>query len=118
MGRFSKLLETAKKPQEKQVHPPASLLANQQTSKPANLQASKEGNQQINKVVSKQGDLSVNQQNSNEVKKLTTKDKQKIGSYLTSESWIEIQTIAARTQRKDHEVLQQAVDHFLATLKK
>jgi len=99
-----KPLTTADKPSEAFT----SLLANQQTSKPTNLQTSKLANQQVSKPVSQQ----TNEQ------PLTTKEKRKYGTYLSENSIIEIQVHAVQTKRKDHEVLQEAVDFYFQNLKK
>ncbi len=79
----------------------ASLHAIQQGSKPANQQSSKE--------VSKQTGLSSNQHGSKMLKKFS--------SYLTEHSLKGLKRIAFETDRKDYEVLQEAVDTFLARLK-
>ncbi len=86
----------------------ASLLANQQTSKPVKKKTSKSANQFASKLV--------NQQTSTQP--LSTKEKKKYGTYLKEESILDIQVLAAQTKRKDHEVLQEAVDFYFASKKK
>ena len=83
----------------------ASLLANQQTSKEENQQASKEANQQTSKEEKKQTNKPVNQQASKLLKKF--------GSYLREDSIKALKQIALLTDRKDYEVLQDAVDFYL-----
>ncbi len=78
------------------------LLANQQTSKLANQQTS----------------LQENQQTSKEANQPSTKEKRKYGTYLTEESILAIQMHSIQTKRKDHEVVQEAIDRFFETLKK
>jgi hypothetical protein len=79
----------------------ASLLANQQTSKEENQLASKPANQQV----SKESDFS------------NYKLKKKFGSYLREDSILELKMHALRSGRKDHEILQEAVDQFIRNLK-
>jgi len=94
----------------------ASLLVNQQTSKlvkkktskPVNQQASKETNQQTNKLASSQSNI----------QSLSTKEKKKYGTYLREDSISKIQVHAIQTKRKDHEVLQEAVDFYFEYKKK
>jgi len=103
-----------KDPKEKREN--ASLLANQQasklvkkkTSKPANQQASKETNQQTNKLASSRPNI----------QSLSTKEKKKYGTYLREDSISKIQVHAIQTKRKDHEVLQEAVDFYFEYKKK
>jgi hypothetical protein len=103
-----------KDPKEKQEN--ASLLANQQTSKlvkkktskPVNQQTSKETNQQTNKLASSQSNI----------QPLSTKEKKKYGTYLREDSISKIQVHAIQTKRKDHEVLQEAVDFYFEYKKK
>jgi hypothetical protein len=97
-----------KDPKEKQEN--ASLLANQQTSKlvkkktskQVNQQTSKETNQQTNKLASSQSNI----------QPLSTKEKKKYGTYLREDSISKIQVHAIQAKRKDHEVLQEAVDFY------
>ncbi|SRR5258708_9363431 len=123
MGRFDELLNT--KPLERtplpQPAPPAApveepekkqvgLLANQQISKETKNQTSKEPNQQTTLLASKHATKPANQQ--------TTKEKKKYGTYLRDDSILAIQLHAVQTQRKDHEVVQEAVDRYLKSLRK
>ncbi len=102
-----------KDPKEKEN---TSLLANQQTSKLvkkktsklANQQTSKETNQQTNKLASSHSNL----------QPLSTKEKKKYGTYLREDSISKIQVHAIQTKRKDHEVLQEAVDFYFKYKKK
>ena len=109
MGRFDALTQIEKTP-SRDVPPPseeptnqyASLLANQQTSKEPNQYPSKSANLQTIKPTSHQ----------------TTKEKKKYGTYLREDSILAIQLLAVQTQRKDHEILQEAVDQFFVNPKK
>jgi hypothetical protein len=49
---------------------------------------------------------------------LTTKDKTKYGTYLTDESIQKIRIYAIQTNRDDHQIVQEAVDQYLESLKK
>jgi len=96
---------------------PAVVPANQQASKegnqperkPANPQPSKSADQQITKEAKKHASKPANQQ--------TTKEKKKYTSYLREDSISSIQILAIRTNRKDHEVLQEIVDSYFADKK-
>ena len=121
MRRFDELLNT--KPLEKTPLPQvstlsapaqeekkqANLLANQQTSKETKKYASKETNQQTALLTSKLATKPANQQ--------TTKEKRKYGTYLRDDSILAIQLLAVQTQRKDHEVVQEAVDRYFENLR-
>ena len=95
-------LPSIQKPSENQI---TSKLANQQTSKEVNQQGSKLANLQTSKEAKKQTTLPANQQTSKLVKK--------VGTYLTPESIRELKRIAWETDRKEYEVLQEAVDHYI-----
>jgi hypothetical protein len=79
-----------------------SLPANQQDSLLAKMQTSKDANQQAG--------LPANQQRSKLLKKFS--------SYLTEDSLKGLKRIAFETEKKDYEVLQEAVDFYLERLKK
>ncbi len=120
MGRFDALTELDKKPLPPTPPPvdsPAansplvenkvvSLLAKKQTSKLANQQRSLPASEQTSKEAKKQTALLANQQ--------TSKTLKKFGSYLTEGSLKNLKRIAFETDRKDYEVLQEAVDQYLA----
>jgi hypothetical protein len=89
---------------------------NQQTSKVAKKQTSKETNQQTSTLANQQGSKETNQQTSGIV--LSTKEKKKYGTYLREDSILNIQVHAIQTKRKDHEVLQDAVDYYFAKINK
>ncbi len=99
--------------QNKHADLPASqqtgLEAKKQTTLPANQQGSKQANQQTSKEVNKHADLPASQQSSKVLKKFS--------SYLTEDSLKGLKRIAFETDCKDYEVLQEAVDTFLARLK-
>ncbi len=94
-----------KDPKEKEN---AGLLANQQTSKLVKKKTSKSVNQRTNKLASSQYNL----------QPLSTKEKKKYGTYLREDSIYKIQVRAIQTKRKDHEVLQEAVDFYFEYKKK
>jgi hypothetical protein len=109
---------------------PASYPANQQTSRPGNQETDKETNQQTSEPVSQKTDLLANQQTSEPVNQedskeaneqiskptnqQTSKQLRKIGSYLREDSLKALKQIAVLTDRKDYEILQDAVDFYLA----
>ncbi len=119
MGRFDALTQLDTKP----IHQPppvteqelsqkqiASKPVNQQTNKEADHQTSRQANIQTSKSVSKQTSLPPNQQ--------TNKLLKKFGSYLPPDSLRGLKRIAFETDRKDYEVLQEAVDQYLERVKK
>jgi hypothetical protein len=88
----------------------ASLLANQQTSKLVKKKTSMLVNQQTSKETKQQtSKLAISQSN---IQSLSTKEKKKYGTYLREDSIAQIQVHAIQTKRKDHEVLQEAVDFY------
>ena len=111
MGRFDALVALEEDKEKK-----TSLLANQQTSKLVKKETSKLANQLTSKEANQQASKPVNSQTSNQT--LTTKEKKKYGTYLREDSILEIQIYAAQTQKKDHEVLQDAVDFYMKHHKK
>ncbi len=86
------------------------LHANQQTNKDASMQTSK----QVNQLT----DLPVNQQTSKDANMLSTKQKRKYSTYLTEESVVAIQMHAVQTKRKDHEIVQEAIDRYFEKSKR
>jgi hypothetical protein len=78
----------------------AGLLANQQTNKLVKKKTSKLASSQSN------------------IQLLSTKEKKKYGTYLREDSISKIQVHAIQTKRKDHEVLQEAVDFYFEYKKK
>ncbi len=120
MGRFDVLTTLDTKPAQPAPLPekfgpvqPAQLPedlvtskpAKKQTSKPENQQASLPASLQTSKEVRKQTFLPANQQRSKPLKKFS--------SYLREESLRGLKRIALETDRKDYEVLQEAVDRYL-----
>ena len=93
-------VEKRVEPNFKEKRENASLLVNQQTSK--------ETNQQTNKLASSRSNI----------QPLSTKEKKKYGTYLREDSISKIQVHAIQTKRKDHEVLQEAVDFYFEYKKK
>jgi hypothetical protein len=107
MGRFDALTNPSKltpliKTDTTEI---ASKPANQQTSKEASHHAGLPANIQTSKPPNLQGSKSANQQTSKPVKKFS--------SYLSEESLKKIKRIAFETDRKDYEVLQEAIDLYL-----
>jgi ribonuclease PH len=90
------------------VNQQTSKLVKKKTSKSVNQETSKEINQQTNKLASSQYNL----------QPLSTKEKKKYGTYLREDSISKIQVHAIQTKRKDHEVLQEAVDFYFEYKKK
>ena len=121
MGRFDVLTQLDKKPLlttslPEQAEPGSpSVAENKVASKPVYQQGSKEVSQQTSlpaniqtsKKVNKQTSLPTNQQGSKLLKKFS--------SYLTEESLRGMKRIAFETDQKDYEVLQEAVDQYLAS---
>ena len=120
MGRFDSLTQLEQKPEK-----PTSLPGNKDTivaqqqfaSKPANQQTSKLANQQVSKPVNTQTSKEANQQTSKLANQHASKTLKKFGSYLTEESIRGLKRIAFDTDRKDYEVLQEAVDAYLQRMK-
>ncbi len=96
--------ERTEKPHQKDRTEKTGLHANQQTSKDASMQTSKQGNRFT--------DLPANQQTGKDANLLSTKEKRKYSTYLTDESVLAIQMRAIQTKRKDHEIVQEAIDRY------
>jgi hypothetical protein len=94
------------------------LLANQQVSKEPNEQATEEIKKQTSKETNQNASKLPNLQTTKLVNHQTTKEKKKYGTYLREDSILAIQLLAVQTKRKDHEILQEAVDQFFTNLKK
>ena len=75
----------------------------------------KSADQHINKSTSQHADLSINQQINTSASQQTSKTLKRFGSYLTIESLKELKRIAFESDKKDYEVLQEAVDAYLKT---
>ena|SRR2546429_7005488 len=125
MGRFDALSELDNKPSKdipphskEPTHQDDSLLANQQASKESSKQMSKEIKKQTSKETNQFPSKPTNSQTHKPANHQTTKEKKKYGTYLREDSILAIQLLAVQTQRKDHEILQEAVDQFFVTLKK
>jgi hypothetical protein len=89
---------------DKQVSLQTSLHANLQTSKDVSKQAGKPTNKQTGKLVSLQSGKQV--------------FIEKYSSYLPHEHKKELKRIALESDRKEYEVLLEAVEHYLARQKK
>ena len=76
----------------------------------ANMQAGKQVNQQTS--------LHANMQTSKDAIQHSTKQKRKYSTYLTEDSVLAIQMHAIQTKRKDHEIVQEAIDRYFETQKK
>src|SRR5919202_4640667 len=75
-------------------------------------------NMQTGKQVNQQTSLHANMQTSNDANQHSTKQKRKYSTYLTEESVLAIQMHAIQTKRKDHEIVQEAIDRYFETTKK
>ncbi len=120
MGRFDALTQLDKKPSQAtplsdtaELKNSSSVPANGFASKLASKQTDKEANHQISKEVNQQTNLPTNLQASKLANQQTSKLLKKFGSYLTEESLKALKQIAIATDRKDYEVLQEAVDGYL-----
>ena len=107
MGRFDALLNPSKPP------PTTSPSVDKKTSKPVNQQGSKEVNQQTSKPVNLQTSKEASLQSALPANQQASKQLKKFSSYLTEKSLKGLKRIAFETERKDYEVLQEAVDHYL-----
>ena len=106
-GRFDALTQLTKKPS--QIPPPQ-----EQESQSSNNQlASKPASQQTDKPANQQRSLETKKQTSKEVNQQASKPVRKFGSYLTEDSIKALKRIAFETDRKDYEILQDAVDQYL-----
>jgi hypothetical protein len=86
---------------------------NQQGSKLVDQQVNILASKQISKSVTQLTDKSTNQQINKVVNQQTSKTLKRFGSYLTPESLKELKRIAFESDKKDYEVLQEAVDEYL-----
>ncbi len=115
--------DTVSKPTNKQTGLPANQQArkhantqtgkqvSQQTSLPANLQTSKDVNGQTGKPTSRQTNKLVSLQTGKQV------FIEKYSSYLTHEYKRELKRIAWESDRKEYEVLIEAIEHYLTRQK-
>jgi hypothetical protein len=130
MGRFDALTQLDKKPQsptpppvvpaaDPQIPDPlaeneiVSLLAKKQTSKLANQQNSLLVKKQTNKEVRKQTSQLADLQTSKEVNPQGSKLLKKFGSYLPPETIKALKRFAFDNDRKEYEVLKEAIDLYL-----
>ena len=118
MGRFDALTQLDTKPEQaaplaENSTPLKKSSKNQVASKPANQQGSKEVNQQTSKPASIQISKEASQQTSLPANQQGSKQLKKFSSYLTEKSLKVLKRIAFETERKDYEVLQEAVDQYL-----
>jgi hypothetical protein len=120
MGRFDDLLRL------KKTLPPSPVLterfateveepseARKFTSKPAKIQTSKPANQQRGLDVNQQTSVEVNHQTRLPANQQGSKELKKFSSYLAEDSLKRLKRLAFETDRKDYEVLQEAVNHYL-----
>jgi len=103
MADYSDLMKLEKKPK-----PPTSSFATD-TAQPVILLA----NQQTSKEGKKQTSLPTNQLASKPANQQTSKQFKKFGSYLREESIKALKHLALQIDRKEYEVLQDAVDFYL-----
>lgn len=119
MGRFDELTKLDTKPTQpaplpekvavvQPISKPARLHANQQTSKEANRQTDKPVSKQTDKPASMQAGKQVNLQTGKQV------FIKKYSSYLPHEYKRELKRIALESDRKEYEVLLEAVEQYVA----
>src|SRR5260221_530386 len=123
MGRFDELTKLDTKPAQPAPLPekvavvqPTSKPASVQTRLHANQQTSKDASRQTDKPVSKQTDKPVSMQAGKQVTLQTGKQVfiKKYSSYLPHEYKRELKRIALESDRKEYEVLLEAVEQYLA----
>ncbi len=126
MGRFDALTTLDSEPvkpaalKEKPVSQNTSPLSDkQETGKPANRETGLHANQQTSKDASSQTDKPVSMQAGKQVNLQTGKQVfiEKYSSYLTHEYKRELKRIAFESDRKEYEVLLEAVEHYLVRQK-
>jgi len=110
-GTFAKLMASPL-PQQQQSPFEKANMGQEETSLPADPQTSKETNQQNSKLANQFTDLPINQQTNKQGNQLSTKEKRKYTTYLTDESILAIQMKGIQTKRKDHEIVQEAIDRY------
>jgi len=99
------------KPHRRESDEFAGLHAKKQTSLPANQQAGMEVNLQTSIPVSKQTSLPANQQADKKV------GIEKFSSYLRPDYRKELKRVALDEDKKDYEILEEAIAHYLQTRK-
>ena len=99
----------------KPASPQTDLLVNQQTRKPASVQTRLHANRQTSKYTSSQTDKPASMQAGKQVNLQTGKQVfiQKYSSYLPHEYKRELKRIAFESDRKEYEVLLEAVEQYL-----
>ncbi len=122
MGRFDALTTLDTKPTETAPLPEKAVVS-QTTKKPANIQTGLHANLQTSKDASKQARKPVNMQTGKPASKQTSKQVslqtgkqvfiEKYSSYLQHEYKKELKRIALESDRKEYEVLIEAVEHYL-----
>ena len=88
------------------------------TSKLANQQTSKEGIKATTQEAKTPVSPTPRPDQASDTASLTTKEKRKYGTYLTSESIQKIRIRAAETNRDSHQLLQEIVDQYFEKLAK
>src|SRR6266702_1853189 len=111
MGRFDALTTLDTNPTETAPLPEKAVVA-QTTKKPANIQTGLHANLQRGKPASKQTSKQVSLQTGKQV------FIEKYSSYLQHEYKKELKRIALESERKEYEVLIEAVEHYLEHHKK
>jgi trehalose/maltose hydrolase-like predicted phosphorylase len=126
MGRFDALTtfdnepvqpaDTTKKPESQNRSVLSPLPDKQEIDKPASMQTGLHANQQTSKDASMQTDKQTNIQTSKQVNLQTGKQVfiEKYSSYLTHEHKRELKRLAFESDRKEYEVLMEAVEQYLA----
>jgi len=111
MGRYDALTKIEEN-QEKRTD----LLVNQQTSKPAKKHDAKKPSAQISKAIKTVDPPTPKVDKVSDSSLLSTKEKTKYGTYLTDESIQKISIRAIQTNRKDHQVVQEAINQYFEKL--
>lgn len=112
MADYSELMKLEKKPVAPKA-PTEPAPTKDVVNKSTNQQVNKSSDQQINKLTSQHTDISTHQQVNKSASQHTSKTLKRFGSYLTLESLKELKRIAFESDKKDYEVLQEAVDEYL-----
>jgi len=95
------------------INLPSLLKGTENNDLHANQQTGKEESMQTGLPESMLSGISEKLQTGKHVNLLTTKEKRKYSTYLSEESVDRVKILAVQTKRKDHEIIQEAVDEYL-----
>ena len=112
MADYSELMKLEKKPVAPKA-PTKPATTKDFVHKSTNQQVTKSVDQPISKSTTQLADAATNQQVNKSAHQHTSKTLKRFGSYLTPESLKELKRIAFELDKKDYEVLQEAVDAYL-----